>query len=311
MLGVKLKHFILAYLVCVTSFQASCVFASELALDGGGSAAPIQINGPESKDYGSLNSDEVLPAGVVYESNPLKQAYLAKKPGLVKAVFRPNPSMPELTNQDVLKGMTEGDKDPRKMSQFLGYIPKLKVLRCAKGCEGAGYERAVKEFIKGFRGNSKYYEERGEMIVQVRWFNERPFLMRQLPYTADVFGVSFILEGKLVSLGKSSGVGVSVSAYELTRDMGARLASDLFLSVGMGVRSNLFTAMNEGSLAGVATGLSNVNTAINGSLGVEDVRSRIEPVTDAYKHLLPAIDGIGPNEVRPVTEMKYISTLLF
>lgn len=77
------------------------------------------------------------------------------------------------------------------------------------------------------------------------------------------------------------------------------------------VQDGLFTAMNEGSLAGVATGLSNVNTAINGSLGVEDVRSRIEPVTDAYKHLLPAIDGIGPNEVRPVTEMKYISTLLF
>ena len=256
-------------------------------------------------------SDEVLPSGVVYESNPLKQAYLAKKPGLVKAVFRPNPSMPELTNEDVLKGMTESDKDPRKMSQFLGYIPKLKVLPCPKGCEGSGYERAVKEFIKGFRGNSKYYEERGEMIVQVRWFNQRPFLMRQVPYTADVFGVSFILEGKLVSLGKSSGVGISVSAYELAADMGARLASDLFLSMGMGVRSNLFTPMKEGSLAGVATGLSNVNTAVAGVLGVDDVRSRIEPVTDAHKHLLPAIDGIGPNEVRPITEMQYISSLLF
>ena len=56
--------------------------------------------------------------------------------------------------------------------------------------------------------------------------------MRKLPYGADVFGVSFLLEGKLVSLGKKSGVGVSVSSYELAREIGARLATELAFTLG-------------------------------------------------------------------------------
>ncbi len=258
----------------------------------------------------SAPAESALPDGVVTETHPLKRAYLDKNKSTL-AVFRPNPSMPEVTNEDLLRGMSETGKTPGKASQVIGYLPKLKVLPCAKGCSGSDYERAVAEFIKGYRGEGKHFEERGEMVVQVRWFNVRPFLMRQLPYGADLFGVSFILEGKLVSLGRSSGVGISVGAHELARDMGAQLAVNLAYNMGMGARASFLTTLDPTALGGLADGLSAVNTKVSGALGVEDVRSRIEPVTDAHKQLLPAIDGINPGEVKPVSEVRYIGAMIF
>ncbi|AXK37982.1 hypothetical protein DWG20_00235 [Crenobacter cavernae] len=250
-----------------------------------------------------------LPEGVTTEKNPLKQEFLAKassKP----ALFRPSENMPEIVNEDLLRGMSESGKKPGNVSQFIGYMPKLKVLPCAKGCEGSDYERAVKEFIKGYRGDGKYFKERGEMIVQVRWYNTRPFLMRQLPYGADTFGVSFILEGKLVSLGKKSGVGISVSSYELARDIGARMAMELAYTLGMGVKPTYVSTTNNAS-AGVGGAIMATGAVVDGLLGVEDVRPRIEPATEANSNLLPAIDGIKPGEIEPITEMHYINSLFF
>jgi len=36
-----------------------------------------------------------------------------------------------------------------------------------------------------YRGDGKYFQERGEMVVQVRWFNVRPWYMKSVPYSAD------------------------------------------------------------------------------------------------------------------------------
>lgn len=250
-----------------------------------------------------------LPAGVVTEQNPLKKEYLVKAK-LKPAVFRPSPNMPEITNEVLLRGMVDSGKAPGKVSSVIGYMPKLKVLPCATGCEGSDYERAVKEFIKGYRGDGKSFEERGEMIVQVRWFKVRPFLMVQMPYGADEFGVSFMLEGKVVTLGKNSGVGKTIYARELARDIGARLAVDLAYSMGAGGRSNILLAA-EALEGNFATGVSNVHTGVNGALGVTDTRSRIEPATAQHANLLPAIDGIGPNEIEPLKQMYYLNSLLY
>lgn len=245
----------------------------------------------------------------VTEQNPLKQEFLAKSSSK-PALFRPSENMPEITNEDLLRGMSESGKKPGRTPDVIGYMPKLKVLPCAKGCEGKDYDRAVAEFIKGFRGNSKNFKERGEMIVQVRWYNTRPFLMRQLPYSADVFGVSFMLEGKVVSLGKKSGVGVSISSYELAKDIGARLATELAFSLGMGVKPTYLSTTNNAS-AGVGGSIMAAGAAVDGMLGVDDVRPRIEPATEANNNLLPAIDGILPNEVEPITETHYVNSLMF
>jgi hypothetical protein len=272
--------------------------------------ALAQETGTEVKAAPAVPAAEVtLPEGVTTEKHPLKQAFLAKassKP----ALFRPSDNMPEIVNEDLLRGMSESGKKPGKVSQFIGYMPKLTVLPCAKGCEGKDYERAVKEFIKGYRGDGKYFQERGEMIVQVRWFNVRPFYMRSVPYSADLFGVSFILEGKLVSLGKKSGVGVSVDARDLARDIGARLGMELAYTLGMGVKPTYLSSTNNAS-AGVGGTIMATGAAVDGMLGVEDIRSRIEPAMEANNNLLPAIDGIRPGEIEPITEMHYLNTLMF
>jgi len=250
-----------------------------------------------------------LPEGVVTEQNPLKVEFLAKTKSQ-PAVFRPSPNLPSIENADLIRGMVESGKTkPGKSSQFVGYLPKLTVLPCAKGCEGKDYDRAVKEFLKGYRGDKKLFEERGEMIVQVRWFNVRPFLMRQLPYSSDLFGISFMLEGKLVSLGKKSGVGKSIDAHELANELGARLAVELAFTLGMGVKpSFLQPGIRPGE--GFAGTVFSTGKAVDGMMGVEDVRSRIEPATEANANLLPAIDGIMPNEVEPIAEMRYLNLML-
>jgi hypothetical protein len=250
-----------------------------------------------------------LPVGVTTEKNPLKQAYIWNGKN-TPAVFRPNPNMPEIVNEHVLREVVESGKEPSNPSQFMGYIPKLKVLPCAKGCEGSDYEKAVKALVNGFRADKKMYQERGEMIVQVRWFNVRPFLQRQLPYGADLFGISFMLEGKVVSMGKSSGVGKSVRAHELARNIGARLAFELAYSLGLGVKPP-FLVPGEGRDTGVSAKFMNASASLNGALGVEDVRPRIEPATEAHASLLPAIDGIGPNEIEPITQTYYLNSWIY
>jgi hypothetical protein len=39
--------------------------------------------------------------------------------------------------------------------------------------------------------------------------------------------------------------------------------------------------------------------------GTEDIRSRIEPMTDAFAEFLPAVDVIFPNEIDPIAAPDY------
>jgi hypothetical protein len=134
--------------------------------------------------------------------------------------------------------------------------------------------------------------------------------MRSLPYGADAFGISFLLEGKLVSLGKRSLVGASVKAHELARDIGARMAFELAVTLGIGAKPSYLSSTNNAGI-GFRGSVGAASAAITGVLGAEDVRSRIEPGTEAHAHLMPAIDGIAPGEIAPLAEMHYIDTILF
>ncbi len=278
-----------------------------LAIAAMGAAAQVEVEQQANRLTAAPVQD--LPAGVTTEQHPLKRAFLAKG-SAAPALFRPSDNMPEIVNEDLLGGMTASGKVPGKLGQFAGYPPKLKVLPCPTGCEGKEYERAVAEFIRGYAGDGKFFKERGEMIVQVRWFHARPFYMRSVPYSADFFGVSFLLEGKLVSLSKRSLVGQSDKAHEMARDIGARMGFELALTLGVGAKPSYLLSSNNASI-GVRGKLGAVSTAVSGALGVDDVRSRIEPGTEAHAHLMPAIDGIAPGEIAPLTEMHYIDTIMF
>lgn len=286
-----------------------------MVLSAGAQEVPAEPNGettspvdPAITASPAIVDAAALPEGVVTEQNPLKVQYL-KTSRSVPAVFRPNPSMPEFVNQTLLDGLAKTGKepkDPKKISQFMGYMPKLKIIPCAKGCEGREYEKAVKQFIKGYTAESGAWKERGEMIVQVRWFNARPFIQRQLPYGADIFGVSFMLEGKVISMGRDSGVGKSISAHELAANIGGRIAVELSMSLGLGAKPPMLLA--EGRDVGLTAKFMNATSTIDGMLGVEDVRPRIEPATEAHAVLMPAIDGIKPNEVAPLDKMYYLNS---
>ena len=263
-----------------------------------------QVNAATNATTATVGAS-ALPDGVTTEQNPLKVQYL-RATRTVPAVFRPNPSMPETVNQAVLEGLAATGKQPSSVSDFFGYKPKVKVLPCAKGCEGREYEKAVKEFISAFDADKKHWKERGELIVQVRWFNARPFLQRQLPYGADQFGVSYMLEGKVISLGKSSGVGKSISAHELAASVGSRIVQDLMLSLALGAKP--LSLLPEGRDEGMSAKFMNATASLDNALGVDDVRPRIEPANEAHAVLLPAIDGIKPNEVAPLDKMYYLNS---
>ncbi|SAK84173.1 hypothetical protein AWB79_05729 [Caballeronia hypogeia] len=261
-----------------------------------------------SQPASSAAAMAALPEGVVTESNPMKLAYIART-SKEAAFFRPSPNMPEIVNEEMLRGYAEGGKAVKHVvTGYIGYMPKLKVLPCPVGCEGEAYEKAVAQFIDGYEGDGGIFRHRGEMIVQVRWFHARPWYARAVPvYGTDYFGVEFMLEGKVVSIGKQSLVAKAhtQNASELAHDVGARIGIELMNSLALGAKPDYLDAANNVG-KGFAGAIGNVNDAIGSALGGEDVRARIEPATDANNNLLPAIDGIGPNEIEPITAMHYI-----
>jgi len=252
-----------------------------------------------------------LPAGVTTEKNPLKVAFMQKSSS-VPAYFRPNQNMPEIVNEDILRGMSENGKATgRNVSQLIGYMPKLKVIPCPVDCSGSDYDRAVAAFIHGYEGEWRNnFQHRGEMIVQVRWFHARPWYQRSLPYGTDSFGVEFMLEGKVVSLGKKSIVGGKVTADELAENIGAKLGFELAYTLGMGVKPTYINQPDSTTNA-VVGAVHATATAVDSLLGADDVRPRVEPATQANSNLLPAIDGIQPNEIAPMTGTRFINTILF
>jgi hypothetical protein len=252
-----------------------------------------------------------LPAGVTTEKNPLKVAFMEKAKS-VPAYFRPNPNMPEIVNEDILRGMSENGKATgRNVNALIGYMPKLKIIPCPVDCSGADYDKAVAAFINGYEGEwGPHFQHRGEMIVQVRWFHARPWYARSLPYGTDSFGVSFMLEGKVVSLGKKSLVGGKVTADSLAQDLGSKMGFELAYTLGMGVKPTYINQPDATSYAVIGAVLT-TGAAVDSLLGADDVRPRVEQATEANSNLLPAVDGIQPNEIEPITHTRYINTILF
>lgn len=303
-----MKRYMIALVLGLSALGAMAQEAqTEVKVDAAAQVAPTDATQAAATPAAEPGA---LPAGSTTEQHPLKKRFL-QTAKTQPAVFRPNPSMPEITNEDLLRGMADAGKAPGSMKKTIGYMPKLVVLPCAQGCEGKNYDNAVKAFVKGYRGNGKFFEERGELRVQVRWFNVRSWYMKSLPYSADTFGVSFILEGKVISLGKKSGVGSSVEADSLAEDMGARLAMELAYTLGVGAKPTLLSPMTDETSRGIGNAIVASGAKVDGMLGVEDVRSRIEPYTEAYAKLLPAIDGINPGEVAPIDKMAYLNSLMF
>ncbi len=217
--------------------------------------------------------------------------------------YRLSQNLPEITNEALLTGKgNQADVDRmNKGHEKIGTLPKLKLIPCDEGCVGnSDYEKAAKKFIatyeQGFRQGT--FEPRGTMTVKVRYFNERSFLARQLPNPAnpDIFAYSFPLEGKLVTLmamdsSKSSDMdGLAVRAA-------GRLLLTMIFEVGVGKRPYILDEIQKDDK--LLKTMGGAMTTVNNFFG-KDYKPTIEPMTVAHNSLLPAIDGIEPNEIDPL-----------
>ena len=140
-------------------------YASSLLLG----LASLERSGTRSAEEGNVaaapaTAEANLPEGVTTER--IRSSRLTRQGSVEASAVPPSENMPQVVNEDLLRDMSESGKAPGNASEFVGYLPKLKVLPCAQGCEGKDYARAVAEFIKGYRGNGRSFKERGEMIVQ-------------------------------------------------------------------------------------------------------------------------------------------------
>ncbi len=216
------------------------------------------------------------------------------------SIYRPGPNMPEASPQLLRDQMSK-----TATTDFLGYMPRVRVTGCPQ-CKGSDFSKIMKSFLKGlgsYTDGPGKIEYRGELPIEIRWFNIGSSF---LPTSTSQFGISYVYEGKLISMGRSTAVGKASDIYQQAEDLGVRLGYDLLFRIGVGLKPYTLmsldangTSMRKASLA-LGAGLTHVHTALGGV----DARSRIEPVDPArHAHLLPAIDGINPGEVRPITEM--------
>lgn len=266
-----------------------------------GSASPVDI-AVERVPSASPDAN-----GLTVVTHPGKQAIIKATPGAQFMVYRVNPSMPEITNEDFIRGRVQDGRVPDLKGIVLGYLPYLNVLPCAVICKGQDYVDAAKAFFAGYNNAfaKSGYRGRGVLPVRVRWFKRRSFIERVNPLAVDVFGISFVLEGKLVSVGvRTSGSGGSVG--EVAYALGNQLALSMSGSVAMGSKPGYLDGKSYSAIGGAVNSALDPARNLQQLLGVDDVRLRLEPATtENSAGLLPAIDGVLPGEVLPIAEVVF------
>ncbi|TIC80306.1 hypothetical protein [Crenobacter intestini] len=250
-----------------------------------------------------------IPEGAVRTTNPLIVEPLGQFKDIALMVYRQNPNKPEVVSDDFIRGVASNEDAKKYASgeKIIAYLPTVKILPCAQGCSGEDYEEAANAFKNQFNTfanpkheSNKNFKPRGEFVVQVSTYKRRSFLERRLPLGEDAFGVSFALEGKLVTLTMGSGNEGTVD--EVAQSLASKLMFDLIQTVGLGIRPWFVQPAKEvqsetakvvvTALDGVSTGLSKLGYAMGGEY--------VAPLGPEHSALLPAMDGILPNEVLPV-----------
>jgi hypothetical protein len=261
------------------------ITAAEIATP---SRAPAQIN---------------LPPGIITEQNPLKLAIIEKQ-GAKKAYYRPNENMPNLSNEDALRGtLSEGKTETQARSEIIGYMPRLRVTPCPDDCNSSAYDKAVDALVKGYRGTMPNIVEQGEMAVRISHFHHLSFLASMVPTFNESISIQFVLQGRLVTLEKAAIAGSNgASATSMAEQLGALLGIQVLMQLGIGIAPGVTVPAEKTTLHAAEHSVLKVTGAILNALGTDVERSSVGPVPDGDVSLLPAIDGIGPNEVEPLTE---------
>lgn len=290
-------------------------FTPEMAApvpDTAASAPTSDVAAPASEamaDAPQATTDNLtaIPKDATVRSGEAHVAYFIRAKASVPGdltVFRTSLNMPELSTAFLADQITE-----KTTTDFLGYMPKLKITHCDE-CNGRAFNRVMERFLKGYAsygtGDGKV-EYRGVMPIHIRFFDMASMLN---PMGTSAFGVSFVYEGKLITLGRQ--VGGKDAIYSHAEALGERLAHEVLMRIGAGLRpqSLVYLDNKDSNSRQVTLALGKTLTGLNVLTGGIDARSRVEPVDmEKFGHLMPAIDGIKPGEVRPVAEMIYIPNI--
>jgi hypothetical protein len=242
-----------------------------------------------------------LPPGVITEQNPLKLAIIEQR-GARKAYYRPNENMPDLSNEDALRGkLSDGKTEAQARGEVIGYMPRLRVIPCSDGCDGSAYDKAVAALVSGYRGTMPNIAYRGEMLVRVSRFHHLSFLSSMVPTFNESISIQFVMQGRLVTLSKAA-MDNHGSATDLAEQLGSTLGTQVLLQLGVGIAPGVTIPEQNTGLHSATHSVLKVTGAILGAIGTDTARSTVGPVPEGDVSLLPAIDGIGPNEVDPLTE---------
>lgn len=269
--------------------------------------APAAVQEAQTTPAAGANEAECANATlgcIVSETHPLKLAILERNKGLVLAKFRKSDNMPDVVNEDFLRGRIDNEKIPKDLKSVrLGYLPKLKIIPCDVGCSGSDYEKVAKRIIKGYEASGAF-ETRGEMPVKIRWYRYRNFVERMVPMSSDEVGVSFMLEGKMVSFGERTLSGSRHDALDMAEIVGGKLAAQLIFTLGIGIKPP-YLSYDVANVAQWAVALdSTVLTplrSVEKVFGRDDLRLQIAPVPqNLAASLSPPVDGILPGEVNPI-----------
>lgn len=264
------------------------------------------------------NADNTPPilTDLVITSHPaIRKKYAGHEQVLMK--YRRSENLPEITNEAMLNETADAKQAARvaKGEEKLGTIPRLTILPCDDGCKGNGdYEKAVKAFLKNYENPVRegYMAYRGNMTIKVRWFNERGYFKRKAGALSgyDVFAYSFPLEGKLVTLSFRDSSSEADMDSLVTQASGM-LNLMMMTQIGLGLKpiplQELLPESEQKFFRQLNNSLRPLMGAIDGFLGNGDYRSRVEPMTDAFANLLPAVDGILPNEIDPLDKVVYFN----
>lgn len=234
------------------------------------------------------------------------------RPGMLLS-YRPSQNLPTILEKDVLLNKKAFKDYPVDVK--IGTLPRLAVIPCDNDCVGnPDYEAAEKALLADYnkavtarRGGFSY---QGVLPIKVAAFNQRGYFQRTLPVVngvgvGDIFAISLAIEGKKLTLSWEN----HMDERTTTKELASTAAGVLIMALTDAARGEkpqqLHAALPEKdrparSAAGCQFSKT-VNTLHN-ALGKGSVPSKLEPLGPNDKDLLPAFDGIEPNEVNPITQ---------
>lgn len=234
--------------------------------------------------------------------------------------FRPSQNMPTMTNQSLL--VNPSSLSAVALDEVVGTLPRIALIPCDSGCVGnPDYEKAAQVFLQAYntavnarRGKFTY---QGVLPVKVEAFNQRNRFVRNLPVVSalgsgDLLALSLAIEGKKLQLGWENLGNTRTTMADMAETAALALYSNL-LTVARGEKpAYLLHALPEGQRPEAnklnCFAAKTTKSLIAGPMGWGKAPSLLAPLTDKDRALLPAFDGIKPNELNAISEPINLAT---